>query len=298
MKPIKEGKVREIYDNGDSLIMVATDRISCFDVILKNVIEKKGTVLTQMSKFWFDMTEDIVPNHMISVDVNDMPEFFRQPKFDGNSMMCKKLEMLPIECIVRGYITGSGWASYQENGTVCGIKLPEGLKESDKLPEPIYTPSTKAEIGDHDENISYEESIKVLEKQFPGKGEEYAAKLKLFLDSGCEEQMTKNKQQRSYISALAVLNQQFPDQTIYYVERINMLIICGQLEEARKACQEFSAQHADKEEPILMEIKLYQALHDAKKLQERVQALKALPKRLSPEALRIIRFWDKEVVHA
>lgn len=127
---------------------------------------------------------------------------------------------------------------------------------------------------------------------------EYAAKLKLFLDSGCEEQMTKNKQQRSYISALAVLNQQFPDQTIYYVERINMLIICGQLEEARKACQEFSAQHADKEEPILMEIKLYQALHDAKKLQERVQALKALPKRLSPEALRIIRFWDKEVVHA
>ena len=152
MKPIKEGKVREIYDNGDSLIMVATDRISCFDVILKNIIQKKGTVLTQMSKFWFDMTEDIVPNHMISVDVNDMPEFFRQPQFDGNSMMCKKLEMLPIECIVRGYITGSGWASYQENGTVCGIKLPEGLRESDKLPEPIYTPSTKAELGDHDEN--------------------------------------------------------------------------------------------------------------------------------------------------
>ncbi len=178
MKPVKEGKVREIYDNGDSLIMVATDRISCFDVILKNIIKKKGTVLTQMSKFWFDMTEDIVPNHMLSVDVKDMPEFFRQEKFDGNSMMCKKLEMLPIECIVRGYITGSGWASYQENGTVCGIKLPEGLQESDKLPEPIYTPSTKAEIGDHDENISYEKSIEVLEKEFPGKGEEYAAKLK------------------------------------------------------------------------------------------------------------------------
>lgn len=128
MKPIKEGKVREIYDNGDSLIMVATDRISCFDVILKNIVTKKGTVLTQMSKFWFDMTEDILPNHMISVDVKDMPEFFRQEKFDGNSMMCKKLEMLPVECIVRGYITGSGWASYKENGTVCGIKLPEGLK--------------------------------------------------------------------------------------------------------------------------------------------------------------------------
>ena len=143
MKPIKEGKVREIYDNGDSLIMVATDRISCFDVILKNDVTKKGTVLTQMSKFWFDLTKDIVPNHMISVDVKDMPEFFQQEKYDGNSMMCKKLTMLPIECIVRGYITGSGWASYQENGTVCGIKLPEGLKESDKLPEPIYTPSTK-----------------------------------------------------------------------------------------------------------------------------------------------------------
>ena len=165
MKPIKEGKVREIYDNGDSLIMVATDRISCFDVILKNDVTKKGTVLTQMSKFWFDLTKDIVPNHMISVDVKDMPEFFQQEKYDGNSMMCKKLTMLPIECIVRGYITGSGWASYQENGTVCGIKLPEGLKESDKLPEPIYTPSTKAEIGDHDENISFERSIEVLEKE-------------------------------------------------------------------------------------------------------------------------------------
>ena len=177
-KPIKEGKVREIYDNGDSLIMVATDRISCFDVILNNVVTKKGTVLTQMSKFWFDFTKDILPNHMISVDVNDMPEFFRQEKFDGNSMMVKKLEMLPIECIVRGYITGSGWASYKENGTVCGITLPEGLKESDKLPEPIYTPSTKAEIGDHDENISFEQSVDVLEKIYPGKGREYAEKLR------------------------------------------------------------------------------------------------------------------------
>ena len=178
MKPIKEGKVREIYDNGDSLIMVATDRISCYDVILKNKIVKKGTVLTQMSRFWFDMTSDILPNHMISADVKDMPEFFQKPEFDGNSMMCKKLTMLPIECIVRGYITGSGWASYKENGTVCGITLPEGLIESDKLPEPIYTPSTKAEIGDHDENISYERSVEVLEKEFPGKGEEYAAKLR------------------------------------------------------------------------------------------------------------------------
>ena len=178
MKPVKEGKVREIYDNGDNLIMVATDRISCFDVILHNTVPKKGTVLTQMSKFWFDLTEDIIPNHMISVDVNDMPEYFRTPEFDGKSMLCKKLTMLPVECIVRGYITGSGWASYKESGTVCGIKLPEGLEESEKLPEPIYTPSTKAEIGDHDENISYEESVDYLEKRFPGKGSEYAKKLK------------------------------------------------------------------------------------------------------------------------
>ena len=178
MKPIKEGKVREIYDNGDSLIMVATDRISCFDVILHNEVTNKGKVLTQMSKFWFDLTKDIIPNHMISVDVKDMPEFFQQEKFEGKSMMCRKLEMLPIECIVRGYITGSGWASYQKTGKVCGIELPEGLKESDKLPEPIYTPSTKAEIGDHDENISYEQSVDHLEKYFPGKGKEYADKLR------------------------------------------------------------------------------------------------------------------------
>ncbi len=177
-KPIKEGKVREIYDNGDSLILVATDRISAFDVILKNKIVHKGAILTQMSKFWFDLTKDVVPNHMISMDVKDMPEFFQKEQFDGNSMMCRKLEMLPIECIVRGYITGSGWASYQENGTVCGIKLPEGLKESEKLPEPIYTPSTKAEIGLHDENISFEKSIEVLEKLYPEKGRMYAEKIR------------------------------------------------------------------------------------------------------------------------
>lgn len=176
--PVKEGKVREVYDNGESMIIVATDRISAFDHILKNKITKKGAILTQMSKFWFDFTKDIVPNHMISVDVKDMPEFFQQERFDGNSMMCKKLEMLPIECIVRGYITGSGWESYKENGTVCGITLPEGLKESDKLPEPIYTPSTKAEIGLHDENISFERSVEILEKLYPEKGAEYAEKIK------------------------------------------------------------------------------------------------------------------------
>ena len=110
-KPIKEGKVREIYDNGDSLIMVATDRISAFDVILKNKVTNKGKVLTQMSKFWFDYTRDLLPNHMLSVDVKEMPEFFQQPQYEGRSMMCRKLTMLPVECIVRGYITGSGWAS-------------------------------------------------------------------------------------------------------------------------------------------------------------------------------------------
>ena len=176
--PVKEGKIREVYDIGDSLIMVATDRISAFDHILKNKIVDKGAILTQMSKFWFDFTKDILPNHMLSVDVNDMPEFFRKSEFTGNSMKVKKLRMLPLECIVRGYITGSGWASYKENGTVCGIRLPEELNESEKLPEPIYTPSTKAEIGLHDENISYEQSIDVLEKEFPGKGAEYALKLK------------------------------------------------------------------------------------------------------------------------
>ena len=177
-RPVKEGKVREIYDVGENLIMVATDRISAFDVILKNKVTKKGSVLTQMSRFWFDYTKDIVKNHMVSVDTADMPEFFRTPQFTGNSMLCKKLTMIPVECIVRGYITGSGWNSYKENGTVCGITLPEGLKECDKLPQPIYTPSTKAEIGDHDENIDFDRSVEVLEKEFPGKGREYAEKIR------------------------------------------------------------------------------------------------------------------------
>ena len=187
---IKEGKVREIYDVDDALIMVATDRISAFDVILKNQITKKGTVLTQMSKFWFEYTKEIMPNHMISTDVNDMPEYFRKPEFTGNSMLCKKLNMIPVECIVRGYITGSGWASYQKTGKVCGIELPAGLKESEKLPQAIYTPSTKAEIGDHDENISFEQSIDVLEKAFPSHGKEYAEKIRdytLTLYNKCAE---------------------------------------------------------------------------------------------------------------
>lgn len=177
-KPIKEGKVRQVYDNGDSLIMVVTDRISAFDNILKNIIPDKGAVLTKMSSFWFDYTSSIVPNHMLSTDVKDMPEFFQTKEFEGKSMKCKKLTMLPIECIVRGYITGSGWESYQKDGTVCGIRLPEGLRESDKLPEPVYTPTTKADLGDHDEHITFEDSVKILENQFPGKGESYAEQIR------------------------------------------------------------------------------------------------------------------------
>ena len=178
LRPIKEGKVRQIYDNGDSLVMVATDRISCFDVILSNTVKKKGEVLTRLSAFWFDYTKDIVPNHMISIDPEDMPEFFRTEEFAGKSMLCRKLTMLPVECVVRGYISGSAWKTYKVDCTVNGRRMPEGLTESAKFPEPIYTPSTKEEIGGHDENISYEESIAHLEKSFPGKGEEYASALR------------------------------------------------------------------------------------------------------------------------
>ena len=160
--PMKEGKVREIYDNGDSLIMVATDRISAFDVILKNKVVKKGTVLTQMSKFWFDFTKDIVPNHMISIDTKDMPEFFQTKEFEGRSMKTMKLNMIPVECIVRGYITGSGWKDYKATGTLCGYKLPANLRESDKLEPALFTPSTKAELGKHDENISVAQAAELL----------------------------------------------------------------------------------------------------------------------------------------
>ncbi len=176
--PVKTGKVREIYDNGDSLILVATDRISCFDVILNNSVTKKGIVLTKMSEFWFNMTGSIINNHMITTNTDKMPDFFKDPYFKGRTMMVKKLRMIPIECIVRGYITGSSLKSYNETGIVCGIKLPAGLKESEKFAEPIYTPSTKAEIGLHDENISFEESIDVIEKYFPSHGSEYATKIK------------------------------------------------------------------------------------------------------------------------
>ncbi len=162
MKKISSGKVREIYEvDDDKLMIVVSDRISAFDVILPVMVNNKGKVLNKISEFWFDYTKPIVKNHVISTNVSDFPEEFRTDEFDGRSMLVKKLKMLPIECIVRGYITGSGWKSYTENGTVCGIKLPDGLQESEKLPEPIFTPSTKAVEG-HDENISFEQACELI----------------------------------------------------------------------------------------------------------------------------------------
>lgn len=170
MKKISSGKVREIYEAGeDKLLLVVSDRISAFDYILPAMIPNKGKVLNQISKFWFDYVSDIIPNHVISVDLKDFPTEFQTPEFEGRSMLVKKLKMIPIECIVRGYITGSGWKSYKEDGTVCGIKLPEGLRESEKLPEPIFTPTTKAEIGTHDENISFDKVVEMLGKDLAEK---------------------------------------------------------------------------------------------------------------------------------
>ena len=161
MKKIGNGKVRDIYDVGDSLVLVTSDRISAFDCVLPNTIPYKGEVLNRISAFWFDFCKDIIPNHMISINNSDMTEDFQTAEFHDRCMLVKKLKMLPIECIVRGYITGSGWESYQKNGSVCGIKLPEGLRESEKLPTPIYTPTTKATEG-HDEHISFEQTAQLI----------------------------------------------------------------------------------------------------------------------------------------
>ena len=173
IKPDAQGKVRDLYDLGDKLLLVASDRISAFDYILQDEIPYKGQVLTQLSCFWFDLLSDVVENHLISADVADLPEKFK-PYSDylaGRFMLVKKADMFPAECIVRGYLTGSGLKDYQATGAVCGIKLPEGLVNSSKLPETIFTPSTKAEIGDHDENISFEECAKQI-------GEEDAAAIR------------------------------------------------------------------------------------------------------------------------
>lgn len=164
IKPDAQGKVRDIYDLGDKLLMVATDRISAFDYILEDEIPHKGAVLTQISLFWLEQLKDVIGNHLISADVADLPEQFK-PYADylrGRFMLVKKAEMFPVECIVRGYLAGSGLKEYQKQGAVCGIQLPEGLVNSSKLPEPIFTPSTKAEIGDHDENISFERCAEII----------------------------------------------------------------------------------------------------------------------------------------
>jgi len=164
LKLVNRGKVRDIYDLGDSLLIVTTDRLSAFDVILPTPIPDKGKVLNNLSLFWFEKTADIVPNHVITADPDQYPEVARKysKELAGRSMLVKKAKPLPVECIIRGYISGSGWKEYKKSGTVCSLPLPEGLLESQKLPEPIYTPSTKAEIGEHDENISFEETVKLL----------------------------------------------------------------------------------------------------------------------------------------
>jgi len=162
LKLLKRGKVRDIYDLGENLLMVATDRISAFDVVMPDPIPDKGIILTQISLYWFEIMKSIIENHVISADVAEFPAIC-QPYADtlrGRSMLVRKTEPLPIECVVRGYISGSGWKSYQESQTVCGIALPSGLKESDQLPEPIFTPSTKEELGAHDINIDFEETVK------------------------------------------------------------------------------------------------------------------------------------------
>ena len=161
---LKRGKVRDMYDLGDSLLMVATDRLSAFDVVMPDPIPDKGIILTQISLFWFDYMQSLIPNHVIASNVEDFPEVC-QPYADelrGRSMVIRKTNPLAIECVVRGYISGSGWKSYQEAGHICGIQLPEGLKESDQLPEPIFTPSTKAEQGDHDINIEFDEAAEIV----------------------------------------------------------------------------------------------------------------------------------------
>jgi phosphoribosylaminoimidazole-succinocarboxamide synthase len=165
--PLKgRGKVRDIYDLGDQLLIVATDRISAFDVVMPNPIPDKGRVLTQLSKFWFNLTKEILPNHVISTEVKDFPEecHLYEEILKDRSMLVVKADVLPIECVVRGYLSGSGWEEYKISGQICGIPLPKGLLESSKLEEPIFTPATKAEIGLHDENITFEKVEKIIGK--------------------------------------------------------------------------------------------------------------------------------------
>ena len=167
LKLFKRGKVRDVYIVGDYYLIVSTDRLSAFDVIMAQGIPYKGKVLTKISEFWFDFTKHIIPDHLVSTNVNDFPAECQQYKniLQGRSMLVKKAKVVPIECIVRGYISGSGWNDYKQTGSISGIKLRKGLVDSEKLDEPIFTPSTKAEIGLHDENISFEQAEKVVGKE-------------------------------------------------------------------------------------------------------------------------------------
>ncbi len=167
LRLFKQGKVRDVYEAGNYYLIVATDRLSAFDVIMNEGIPDKGKILNRISKFWFDFTKEIIPNHLISMNVDEYPSECLPYKviLRDRSMLVKKAELIPIECIVRGYITGSGLVDYQKTGMICGIKLPEGLVESEKLPSPIFTPSTKAEIGLHDENITEQEAEKIIGKE-------------------------------------------------------------------------------------------------------------------------------------
>jgi phosphoribosylaminoimidazole-succinocarboxamide synthase len=167
LKLLGRGKVRDIYEVDGKLLLVASDRLSAFDVVMPDGIPGKGKVLTQLSAFWFRMLSDIVPNHMISIDVDAFPPAARAhaETLRGRTMLCRKAKPFPVECVVRGYLSGSGWAEYREKGEVCGISLPAGLRESDRLPEPIFTPATKEEKGQHDENITFERMIQVVGKE-------------------------------------------------------------------------------------------------------------------------------------
>lgn len=160
----KRGKVRDIYDLGENLLLVATDRISAYDVIMGEPVPEKGKMLTRISLYWFDIMKSLIPHHVVESDVSQFPENARQyaEELEGRSMLVRKVRPLPIECIVRGYLSGSGWKTYQQDKTVCGIRLPDGLKESDRLPEPIFTPSTKGEMDEHDINISFAETIDMI----------------------------------------------------------------------------------------------------------------------------------------
>jgi len=169
LKLFRRGKVRDVYEVGNRLLMIATDRVSAFDVVLPTPIPMKGAVLTQLSRFWFRMMEDIVPNHLITAEVDEFPEMLRpyRQALKRRSMLVTKAEIFPIECVARGYITGSGWKEYQENGAVCGISLPRGLRECERLPELIFTPATKAETG-HDENISFDKMVDLVGSDVSG----------------------------------------------------------------------------------------------------------------------------------